>query len=68
MIKLDDDFHSANIDAEEFKNIITEAVADTHPGDNVISVDVNCDGVVEVKLSSGMCIEIEVDWNEIVLK
>lgn len=61
-------FHSAKIDTDEFKALIKDLMSDTHPGDEVLSIDINDSGLVDVKLASGEEVEIEVDWNEIILK
>lgn len=63
-----EEFYSTQIDTEEFKTLITDMMSDTNPGDEVVSIEINDEGMVEVKLASGEEVEIEVDWNEIILK
>lgn len=64
----DEKFHSANIDAEEFFSLINDVIRDTHPDDEIKSIDIDNNGMVNIILESGQEVEIEVDWNEIVLK
>jgi len=64
----DKKFHTTQIDAEEFKSLVADIIADTHPDDDIVDFTINNDGIVEIKLASGEELEIEVDWNEIMLK
>lgn len=61
-------FHSVNIDTEEFKTIIEDIISEMYPGDEMVSFDIGESGTVDIKLESGEEVEIEVDWNEIILK
>ena len=61
-----DEFQSREIDTEELEDIITDAVARECPGDAIEELKYTDDGI-EVVLESGDIIEIEVDWNEIIL-
>jgi hypothetical protein len=56
------------MDTDDFKKLIKDFIADTHPGDEVESLEINEKGLIDVKLKSGEEIEIEVDWNELILK
>ena len=67
-IKMGKEFYSTEVDIKEFQDIIKEFVLDAHPGDEIESVETNDDGNVEVKLKSGKEVEIDIDWNEFVLK
>ena len=62
------EFHSAEMDVDELKKLIKDFILETHPGDEIKSFDINREGFVDVVLESGKEIEIEVDWNELVLK
>jgi hypothetical protein len=60
------DFHSSPIDTEELEKIIRDAVKRDSPRDPIEDMEYTEDGVV-VTLDSGQKIEIEIDWNEIIL-
>jgi len=62
------EFHSTEMDVDELKRLIKDFILETHPGDKVKSLDINDQGLIDVVLESGEEIEIEVDWNELVLK
>jgi len=59
-------FHSSEIDSKELERIIKDAVARECPGDDIKELDYTEDGV-DITLESGDQIEIEVDWQEIIL-
>lgn len=61
-----DEFQSREIDTEELEGIVTDAVARECPNDEIEEINYTDDGI-EVVLSSRDTIEIEVDWNEIIL-
>ena len=71
MIKLSQiiqqNFHSVELDPEEFKKIIEDFVKDAYPDDEIVDFIVEDDGV-DIELSNGEKIEIEIDWNEFVIK
>lgn len=59
-------FHSSNIDSKELENIIKDAVRRECPMDVIEDVKYTKDGVTVI-LDSGQEIDIEIDWNEIIL-
>ena len=59
-------FESREIDTEELENIIKETVLHEHPMDTIKDLRYTDDGI-DVIMDSGEEIEIEVDWNEIIL-
>jgi len=59
-------FESREIDTEELENIIKETVLREHPMDTIKDLRYTDDGI-DVIMDSGEEIEIEVDWNEIIL-
>lgn len=65
---LGEEFHSSEMDTEDFKKLIEDFISDTNPGDEVESISIGDEGLVDVKLKSGEELEIEIDWNELVLK
>ena len=60
-------FNSRDLSKKELEQIIKEAVAREHPMRSVKEVIYNKDGV-EVTLDSGEIIEVEIDWQEFVLR
>lgn len=60
------DFQSREVDTEDLEEIIVETVEKEFPDDSIEELNYTDDGV-EVILESGEIIEIEVDWNEIIL-
>jgi|GEM_PF-4822348 len=60
------DFHSSSIDSEELETIITEAVEREYPEDSIEDFEYTDEGI-SVSMSSGQTIDIEIDWNEIIL-
>jgi len=62
----DPDFEAREIDTEELESIIRDTVLREHPGDKIKDLQFTDDGI-EVIMESGDEIEIEVDWNEIIL-
>lgn len=60
------EFESREIDIEELENIIKETVIKEHPGD-IIKKFEYAEDCIEITMKSGKEIEIEIDWNEIVL-
>lgn len=62
------EFHSAEMDMDDFKKLIKDFIADTHPGDEIESLELNDKGFVDIKLKGGEEIEIEIDWNELILR
>jgi hypothetical protein len=67
-ITMGEEFHSTEMDIEEFKKLIEDFISDTNPNDEIESLELNEEGLVDIKLKSGEEIEIEVDWNELILK
>ena len=61
------DFQSGELSIEELKEMIKEVIAENHGG-QVTDIRINDDGLVNVILSDGDEIEIEIDWNEIILR
>jgi len=59
-------FHSSKIDTKELENIIKDAVRQEHPLDAVKNIKYTDDGVTVI-LDNGQEIDIEIDWNEIIL-
>jgi len=59
-------FHSSEIDTEELEHLITDIVEKGHPGDAVEKISYTEEGLI-VKLKGGDTIEIEIDWNEIII-
>lgn len=60
------DFQSREIDTDELETLIEEVVARECPGEAIEDMEYTDDGITIV-LDSGQIIEIEVDWNEIIL-
>jgi len=58
--------YSSDIDTEELERIVKDAVKRHSPGDEIKEWKYTEDGI-EITLDSGEKIEIEVDWNEIIL-
>lgn len=61
------DFHSIELDTKEFKKLVEEFIHDTYPDEDMSDFDVHEDGV-SITLGNGEEIEIEVDWNEFIIK
>ena len=61
------DFHSVEMDTEEFKKMIEEFINDTYPKRSISDFNVLDDGV-SITLDNGEKVEIEIDWNEFVIK
>jgi hypothetical protein len=59
-------FQSSGIDSEELERIIRETVEREYPLDSIKDLKYTEDGI-EVYLDDGEIIEIEIDWNEIVV-
>lgn len=59
-------FQSGEIDKEEFETIIRETVQKEHPNETISDLKYKEQGV-EVVLDNGDIIDIEVDWQEILL-
>lgn len=59
-------FHSSEIDSKELENIIKDAVKQEHPLEAIKNIKYTEDGVTVI-LDSGQEIDIEIDWNEIIL-
>lgn len=64
--KLFAEFQSREIDTEELEDFIKEIILQEHPGDTIEDLKYTDDGV-EVTMDSGEEVEIEIDWNEIIL-
>lgn len=62
------EFHSAEMDTEELKKLIKDFISESHPNETIESFEINDEGLIDIRLSNGEEIEIEVDWNELVLK
>lgn len=65
---LSEKFYSTEMDTSDFKKLIEDIIKDTDPDDQVESIKINDEGLVDIKLKSGKEIEIEVDWSELILK
>jgi hypothetical protein len=63
---LNAEFYSSGIDNKELEKLIRETIEKEHPGDPIVRFDYTEEGV-EVYLSSGEIIIIDIDWNEIIL-
>lgn len=61
-----DEFQSREIDTEELEGIVTDAVLREYPGSEIEEFNYTDDGI-KVVLENGDVIDIEVDWNEIIL-
>lgn len=61
------DFHSIELDVEELRRLVDEFVGEQYPDDSVQDINVVDDGVVVI-LSNGDSFEIDVDWNEFLLR
>ena len=59
-------FHSGGMDKKEFEEIIKEAVKKENPLSIIKNIKYQKDGV-EVVLEDGEIIEIEIDWNELII-
>jgi len=60
------DFQSGQISEEELEHIIKELVRSDSPDNDIANIEYNKDGVT-VTLDDGQVIEIEIDWEEIIL-
>ena len=60
-------FNSRDLSKKELEQIIKEAVARENPTRSIKEIQYNKDGV-EVTLDSGEIIEVEIDWQEFVLR
>lgn len=60
------EFYSSEVDVDELERLITDVVEKEHPSDSVEDISYNDEGLV-VELSGGQVIEIEIDWNEIII-
>lgn len=72
MIKFDitnllPNFKSHDLSKKELEQMIEEVVVKEHPTNSVKDIRYNKDGVV-VTLDDGEVIEIEIDWQEFVLR
>lgn len=61
-----DKFHSSHITSGELESLLSDVVKQEHPDRKVKKFKYNEDGVV-VTLDNGDVIEIDVDWQEIIL-
>ena len=59
-------FESGNVDTKELEKIIIDAVEREHPGSSIEDIEYTEDGM-EITLDTGESIEIEIDWQEIIL-
>lgn len=64
---LGEKFHSIELDTDEFKKLVEDFIHDMYPDESVSDFEVDDDGV-RIKLNNGEEIEIEIDWNEFVIK
>lgn len=60
------DFHSGGMSKKEFESMIKEAVQKEHPDNTIKHIKYLKQGI-EVILDDGEAIDIEIDWNEIIL-
>lgn len=60
-------FYSGEIDEADLEKIIQDVVGEDHPLDKIKNMKYTKDGVIIV-LDSGQVIEIDIDWDEIILK
>ena len=59
-------FKSREIDTEELEGLVRDAVLREHPMDTIKNLKYTEDGI-EIIMESEEEIEIEIDWNEIIL-
>jgi predicted small metal-binding protein len=59
-------FQSSNIDIDELEKIIKDAVRKEHPLQTISEIEYTEDGVA-VTLDNGQEIDIDIDWDEIIL-
>jgi hypothetical protein len=60
-------FSSRNLSKKELEQIIKEAITREHPMRSIKEIQYNKDGV-EITLDGGEIIEVEIDWQEFVLR
>lgn len=65
---LNEKFHSTEINVDDLKKLINDFVKEAYPGGEIESFDISESGMIDIKLVNGEQIEIEVDWNELILK
>jgi hypothetical protein len=59
-------FHSSDITSDELESIIKDAVRKENPNDDIKVLGYTEDGI-KIELESGQLIEIEIDWQEILI-
>jgi len=60
-------FKSSGLSKKELEQMVREAMAKEHPSDSIKSISYTKDGI-EVILSNGETVEVEIDWNEFLLE
>ena len=60
------DFQSSEIESDELERIITDAVKKEYPDKSIEEFKYTNDGII-IFLNDGSTIEIEIDWQEIIL-
>lgn len=60
------EFHSSNLDKEELESIIKDAIGREDPNANIKNLEYTEDGIL-ITLDDDNQIEIEIDWQEIIL-
>ena len=61
-------FYSDEMSVDDLKKLITDFVSESRQHGEIESFEINNNGMIDIKLTSGEEIEIEVDWNELILK
>lgn len=61
------DFRCVEVNMKDLKNIIKDFIKGAYPEQEIDVLETNDDGILII-LSNGQEIEIEIDWNELVIK
>lgn len=61
------DFNSVEVEPKEFRKMVEELIEDMYPNSKVSQIDVHDYGILVI-LDSRERIEIEIDWNEFIIK
>lgn len=59
-------FHSGGMDKKEFESMINEAVKKEYPNNNIKNIKYLSSGI-EIILDNNETIEVEIDWNELII-
>jgi len=60
------DFHSSGVSNKELEEIISQAILEEFPDDEIDQINYYEDGISFV-LKSGGVVDVDIDWNEIIL-